>query len=138
MKPTLLLLSLVILSLATSCGQRQPINVGAIQILDAPIDIADQFVGRWDANKNVIYLSWKSNASTLMHELCHAADTYGSFEAAYHAVGTINSPHYSLRLQQFRQTVKDCNGDHWLALKRIYGSACVEHKEFTARLSGVN
>lgn len=70
------------------------------------------------------------------HEACHLADRDGiSLREAIHRMtppGPINE-HMAKRLASM-QRIADMGGDHWQAMKNVYGADGVQHPEILARL----
>ena len=125
----------LILSLAILCACSQPRSdvLHRGPAITVRYDHAEGINGTWEASTGTIRLSSLCPQATLAHELCHAADTYGSFARAVQALGPCDLPGADI----VHQIALACAGDarpnaHWIALGRICGLHAVQHPHLVA------
>jgi hypothetical protein len=130
---------LLILIVFTGCGEKRMswvVNPGAQIKVVMSGEVPDIYLGLWDAQNLTIYINTRDYSQyTLAHELCHAADTVGSFDKAFDMIGYID-PKYNISDQvavarKVKSESLKYNGKyaHWMALYKLHGAWAVRHRE---------
>lgn len=96
---------------------------------------SDTYYGTYHYKDNTIRLSSVSPRATLAHEMCHAADHFGSFQLAMECLGACDVPGYDICLDILERTKHDKRPlAHWKALQDLCGTFAVNHREIIDQL----